>query len=191
MANRTEIRLTGFGGQGIVLAGVILARAAVVYDTLEAAQTQSHGAESRGGACVSDVIISDEKIDYPICSAPAILVAMSAEAAAKHVPAIQAGGILMVDEDMVPSPPAGVYARLVKVPATRVAQELNARVVANVVMLGALIAIAPVVRRDAVEQAVRASAPAGTADLNLEALRRGYALGEAALQTVEVTHAAL
>ena len=180
MADRTEIRLTGFGGQGIVLAGVILARAAGVYDGREVAQTQSYGAESRGGACVADVIIGNARIDYPICTAPEILVAMSAEAAAKHIPGMQAGGILMIDEDMVPKPPAGAYARLVKVPATRVAQELNARVVANVVMLGALVAVAPVVSREAVERAVQASAPAGTTELNLQALRRGFALGEAA-----------
>jgi 2-oxoglutarate ferredoxin oxidoreductase subunit gamma len=180
VANRTEIRITGFGGQGIVLAGLILARAAVVYDTREAAQTQSYGAESRGGACVSDVIIADAKIDYPICTAPAILVVMSAEAAAKHIPGMQPGGILLIDEDMVPMPPDGPYARLIKVPATRVAQDLKTRVVANVVMLGALIAIAPVVSREAVEQAVQASAPVGTAELNLQALRCGFALGEAA-----------
>lgn len=181
MAKRTEIRISGFGGQGVVLTGVILARAAAIYDDIQATQNQSHGAESRGGACISDVVISREKIDYPMCAAPEVLVAMSPEAASKHVALMKPGGVLIIDEDMVPEPPDGGYSRLLKVPATRVAaEELQKRIVANMVMLGSLVAIEPVVSRDAIEQAVRASVPKGTEELNIQALRRGFELGEAA-----------
>lgn len=184
MADRKEVRISGFGGQGIVLAGVILARAGAIYNDSEATQTNSHGAESRGGACMSDVVLSDEKIDYPMCVAPDVLVCMSPESATRYVPTIKAGGVLIVDEDLVPEVPAGDYSKLIRVPATRVATEdLNKRVVANVVMLGALTGVQPVVSREALEKAILDSAPAGTEELNLKALRRGYELGEAALAT--------
>jgi len=163
------------------LAGVILARAAAIYNETEATQTHSHGAESRGGACVSDVVLSPERIDYPMCLKPDVLVCMSPESATRYVPLMKDGGILVVDEDLVPEVPAGKYGQVLKVPATRVAREdLNKRVVANVVMLGALVGIDPVVTKEAMEKAVLDSTPAGTEELNMEALRRGFALGQAA-----------
>jgi len=181
VVSRTEVRVSGFGGQGIVLAGVILARAAAIYDQTEAAQTNSHGAESRGGSCVSDVVLSPERIDYPMCIRPDVLVCMSPEAATRYVPQLRDGGLLVVDEDLVPDVPVGSYGRVCRIPATRVAdEELKRRVVANVVMLGALVGINPVVSQTSLEQAVRDSAPTGTTELNMEALRRGYALGRAA-----------
>lgn len=183
MASRKEIRISGFGGQGIVLAGVILARAAAIYNNTEATQTNSHGAESRGGACVSDVVMSPERIDYPMCVAPEVLICMSPESATRYVPAMRPGGTLIVDEDLVPEPPAGQYSRLIKVPATRVAaEELNKKLVANVVMLGVLVGVDPVVTREAMEKAVADSAPRGTEELNLRALRRGFELGQMAVQ---------
>lgn len=182
MAKRTEVRISGFGGQGIVLAGVILARAAAIYNETEATQTNSHGAESRGGACVSDVVLSSERIDYPMCLQPDVLVCMSPEAATRYVPQMKDGGVLVVDEDLVPEVPAGKYGKVLKVPATRVArEELNKRVVANVVMLGALVGIDPVVTKESMEKAVLDSAPTGTEDLNMAALKRGYELGQAAI----------
>ncbi|MGE5619583.1 MAG: 2-oxoacid:acceptor oxidoreductase family protein [Sphingomonadaceae bacterium] len=181
MASRKEVRISGFGGQGIVLAGVILARAAAIYNNSEATQTNSHGAESRGGACVSDVVISPERIDYPMCVAPEVLVTMSPESATRYVPAMREGGVLIVDEDLVPNIPEGKYSRVIKVPATRVAtEELSRRVVANVVMLGALVGVDGTVSREAIEKAVMDSAPKGTEELNMKALRRGFELGEAA-----------
>lgn len=181
VVSRTEVRISGFGGQGIVLAGVILAKAAAIYDQTEAAQTNSHGAESRGGSCVSDVVLSPERIDYPMCLTPDVLVCMSPESSTRYVPHIKDGGLLIVDEDLVPDVPAGRYGRVFTIPATHVADEdLKRRVVANVVMLGALVGISPVVSQASLEKAVRDSAPAGTVELNMEALRRGLALGRAA-----------
>ncbi|MCL4534745.1 MAG: 2-oxoacid:acceptor oxidoreductase family protein [Bacteroidetes bacterium] len=184
MASRTEVRISGFGGQGIVLAGVILARAAAIHNEMEATQTNSHGAESRGGACVSDVVLSPERIDYPMCLQPDVLVCMSPESATRYVPSMKDGGILVVDEDLVPEIPAGKYSRVLKVPATRVANEdLKKRVVANVVMLGALLGIDPLVTRESMEKAVLDSTPKGTEDLNMAALRRGFELGASAKAT--------
>lgn len=178
-----EIRISGFGGQGVVLTGIILARAAAIYSGLQVVQTQSTGAESRGGACLSDVIISTEKIDYPASETPEILVAMSPEAAQKHTWVIKPGGILMVDEDMVTSPPAGGYAQLLRIPATRIAQEeFGKKIVANMVMLGTLVAVDPMVDRGAVEKAVRDSVPKDSVELNLQALQRGFTLGESVIE---------
>ncbi len=183
MASRREVRISGFGGQGIVLAGVILARAAAIYNSAESTQTNSHGAESRGGACVSDVVISEERIDYPMCVSPEVLVCMSPESATRYVPAMQPGGILIVDEDLVPTIPEGKYSKVLKIPATKVAtEELAKRVVANVVMLGAVVGIDPVVSAESMEKAVLDSAPKGTEELNMKALKRGLELGKAALK---------
>jgi 2-oxoglutarate ferredoxin oxidoreductase subunit gamma len=182
VANRREIRISGFGGQGIVLAGVILARSAAIYNNTEATQSESHGAESRGGACLSDVVISDERVDYPMCLAPEVLVSMSPEAAIRYVPTIKPGGLFIIDEDLVPDPPKGEYSKMLKIPATRVAETEFKRVMANVVMLGALIGIDPLVKRESIEKAVMASAPKGTEEMNLAALRKGFELGEAALK---------
>jgi len=185
VASRTEVRISGFGGQGIVLAGVILARAGAIYNEIEATQTNSHGAESRGGACVSDVVLSPERIDYPMCLQPDVLVCMSPESATRYVPLIKDDGLLVVDEDLVPEVPAGKYGRVIKIPATRVADdEMKRRVVANVVMLGALVGIDPLVSEASLEKAVLDSVPAGTRDLNMEALRRGFALGRAAADSL-------
>jgi 2-oxoglutarate ferredoxin oxidoreductase subunit gamma len=179
VVDRKEIRICGFGGQGVVLAGIVLARAVVIYSNYYAVQTQSHGAESRGGACLSDVIISDEKIDYPACEAPKVLVAMSPEAANKYVPTMQPDGILIVDEDMVPDPPLGSFSLLARIPATRIAtEELKSRLVMNMIILGAMIAIEPVVSRKALIEAVKTSVPKGTVEINLQALQRGFELGD-------------
>ncbi len=183
MASRTEVRISGFGGQGIVLAGIILGRAAAIYDDAQITQTNSHGAESRGGACVSDCVISPEQIDYPNCLAPDVLVCMSPESATRYVSTVREGGLLLVDEDLVPEPPAGKYGRVVKVPATRVAvDEMKRRLVANMVMMGALVGLQPVVSTEALEKAVATTVPAGTEELNLKALRRGLEIGRAAAQ---------
>ncbi|MFC2063541.1 2-oxoacid:acceptor oxidoreductase family protein [Chloroflexota bacterium] len=185
MADRKEIRICGFGGQGVVLAGIVLARAAVIFGDSYAVQTQSHGAESRGGACLSDVIISDQKVDFPACESPSVLVALSPEAAVKYVPTMQKDGVFIIDEDMVPDPPEGPYALLARFPATRIAtEEIKNRLVANIIILGATLAISPVVSREALKEAVNASVPKGTTKINLQALNRGFQLGDKFMQTV-------
>ena len=184
--SRTEVRLSGFGGQGIVLAGVLLARAAVLHDNRQATQTQSYGPESRGGACVSEVVFSDVPIDYPMAIAPDVLVVMSRDALARYGRTLRPGGILIID-DIVPDMPDRADCTIYRVPATRLAVEkLGRRIVANVVMLGILVGLTGVVSRKAIEQAVKESAPRGTEELNLRALREGFALAETLTPAVEV-----
>jgi 2-oxoglutarate ferredoxin oxidoreductase subunit gamma len=175
--SRTEIRLTGFGGQGIILSGYIVGKAAAIHDKKEATFTQSYGPESRGGACSAQVIISDEPVSYPHLIAPASLVVMSQEAYNKYAPTLREGASLIVDEDLVETGDLPGEVKLLSVPATRLAEELGRKIVANIVMLGFFAAVTDVVSVEALREAVRTSVPKGTEELNLKAFAKGYEYG--------------
>jgi len=169
---RQEVRLAGYGGQGIVLAGQLLGKAAAIYDGKEAVFTQSYGPEARGGASSADLVISDGPVDYPLVSRPNFLVAMFQEAYERYRPEMAPGGLLVIDTDLVkPSADEGPYRA---VPATRLAEGLGKKIVANVVMLGFFTAVSGLVRREAVEAALRASLAPRLLDLNLRAFAMGY-----------------
>lgn len=171
---RTEVVFTGFGGQGIVLSGVILARAAL-YDKKGVVQTQSYGPEARGGACRAEVIISDDVVYYPFVEEADILVAMSQEALDKYINSIRKGGQLIVDSTTITQIPQKAGVKLNKVAATDIASEkLGKIIVANIVMLGALTNLTGIVSREAMEKAVKESIPRGTEEINLKALEAGY-----------------
>lgn len=176
--SRTEIRLTGFGGQGIILSGYIVGKAAAIHDKKEATFTQSYGPESRGGACSAQVIISDEPVHYPHLIAPAILVVMSQEAYNKYAPTLGDGALLIVDEDLVEIGEIANDVKLLSVPATRLAEELGRKIVANIVMLGFFATVTDVVSMEALREAVRTSVPKGTEELNLKAFQKGYEYGQ-------------
>ena len=178
MKGRVEVRLAGEGGQGLILAGVILAEAAAVHDGLRATQTQSYGPEARGGASKSEVVIGDEEIDYPKVLEADYLLAMSQEACDRYVSNVKRDGMLIVDSIHVTRLPLGRPA--IQAPITQVAEEATGRrITANVVALGVLVGLSNVVSRAALEAAVRARAPRGTEDLNLKALAAGFAWAEA------------
>lgn len=175
------IRLAGSGGQGLVLAGIILAEAAIMYDAKNAIQSQSYGPEARGGTTKSEVIISDEDIDYPKVDEPDILLAMSQDSLDKYLGDLKKGGILIVDSYFITEVPKGDFQRY-GIPFTQVAQEeLGRVVVANMVALGALIGICEVVSRTALEQAVLKRVPPGFTELNRKALAIGLREATAAL----------
>ena len=172
--SRIEVVFTGFGGQGIVLSGVILARAAL-YDKKGVVQTQSYGPEARGGACRAEVIISDDVVYYPFVEEADILVAMSQEALDKYINNIRKGGQLIVDSTTITQIPEKAGVKLNKVAATDIASEkLGKVIVANIVMLGALANLTGIVSREAMEKAVKESIPRGTEEINLKALEAGY-----------------
>jgi 2-oxoglutarate ferredoxin oxidoreductase subunit gamma len=174
--SRTEIRLAGEGGQGMILAGVILAEAAAIYDGKNAIQTQSYGPEARGGASKAEVIISESEIDYPKVISADVFVAMSQEACDKYAAALKKSGLLIVDEEKVGRVPT---TRAVKVPITRLALETTGKTIpANVVALGVLVGLTQVVTREAIEKAVAARAPKGTEDMNRAALLAGFTAAE-------------
>ncbi len=174
----TEIRIAGFGGQGVILATQILGRAAAIFDGVHATMTQSFGPEARGGACSAQLIVSDEPVLYPYVSRADVLVAMSQEAYSKFVREVKPGGILIVEQDLVQmgQPPEGV--RVCPLAATRMAEELGRRVVQNVVMLGFFAAVTGVVSAAALEKAVLSAVPGHLAGLNRRALQAGMCEGE-------------
>lgn len=177
MPKRVEVRISGLGGQGVVLAGEILGRAAV-YDGKYAVQTQSYGAEARGSAAKSEVIISDKKIGFPKVRKCDILVTMSQNALNKHLDDLKENGILLVDRDKVKEVPK-VEAKVFSVPATRIAEtELKSRIYANAIMLGALTKITGIVSKEAVKKAIVDSVSKETKERNLEGFGKGLGLAE-------------
>ncbi|MBI4589331.1 MAG: 2-oxoacid:acceptor oxidoreductase family protein [Candidatus Rokubacteria bacterium] len=169
---RQEIRLAGYGGQGIVLAGQLLGKAAALYDGKEAVFTQSYGPEARGGASSADLVIASGPVDYPLVTRPDFLVAMFQEAYERYRPDMAEGGLLVIDSDLVkPWPEEGPYRRI---PATRLAEGLGKKIVANVVMLGFFTRVSGLVPREAVETALRSSLAPRLLELNLRAFAAGY-----------------
>lgn len=172
MAARTEVRLAGEGGQGMILAGIILAEAAAIYDRKMAVQTQSYGPEARGGASKSEVVIAAGEIDHPEVLAADVVVTLSQEAYDKYGGSIKPGGSLIVDDEKVTQIKAG---NAIKIPISRLAYEVTGRAItANVVALGVLVGLTGVVSREAIEKAVTARAPRGTEEMNRKALEAGF-----------------
>ncbi len=174
---RREIRLTGFGGQGIILAGYVLGKAAAIFDRKHATMVQSYGPEARGSACASQVVMQDTEILYPFLRKQEILIAMSQEGYDAFKAVLEPDGILLYDERLVDPgqlPPAKHTAAI---PATRIAEELGRSLVANIVMLGFLTGQTDIVSPEAMEQAVLSSVPKGTEELNLKAFHAGIHYG--------------
>jgi len=175
---RLEVRVAGFGGQGIIRAGLILAMAASLFEDKHAVQTQSYGPESRGGSCKSEVVISDEEIDFPKALEPDILLVMSQAAYTRYIDTLKNGGTLILDPDMIPQQKEKLNLRVYPVPATKMAEELGKTIFANVIMLGALTAITNIVNKEAMKNAILSNIPKGTEKLNTEAFEKGYAYGK-------------
>jgi len=184
-----SIRFTGFGGQGVILMGIVLARAAALYDRpvgkdgkvqrKSAIQTQSYGPSARGGHSKCDVKISTEEMQYPFVEIPDFLIVMSQQAFEKYMDEVKPDTKVIIDPDLVRGKPAGhVY----RVSATKAAEELGTRIVANVVMLGAFREISDIVTYEALEKAMLESVPKATHDLNRSALKMGKKLGLEAIQ---------
>jgi 2-oxoglutarate ferredoxin oxidoreductase subunit gamma len=173
--SRREVRLSGFGGQGIMTAGYILGKAAALFDQRNVTLIKSYGPESRGGASSAQVIISDQEINYPRIIAPELLVAMSQEAYATYIEELAPGGLLLIDEDLVELNYPRDDIKVRAIPATRIAEsEVGRRIVANIVMLGFLAANVDVVSVESMREAVLTSIPKGTEELNMRAFEQGY-----------------
>jgi 2-oxoglutarate ferredoxin oxidoreductase subunit gamma len=180
MGFRYEYRLSGEGGQGLVLAGKILAEAAAIYDDHNATQSQSYGPEARGGASRSEVIISDGEIDYPKAENIDLLLALTQESLDKYHGDLKSDGLMVVDEDAVTRIPEGPW-RLIRLPFVRLAREkLGRPIVANIIALGVIVRLSKVVTENAAEQAILARVPRGTEDLNVQAFKVGLEAAEAA-----------
>ena len=176
---RVEVRFAGFGGQGIIKSGIIVAAAASIHSDKNAVQTQSYGPESRGGACKSEVVISGEDIDFPKVVEPDVLVLMSQAAYNDYAEDVKPGGTVILDPDMIPREKSLKNLKVYRVPATKIAEELGRRIVANIVMLGAFTAITGLLDEDALKESVKENIPKGTEELNLAAFDKGYEYGKA------------
>lgn len=176
MEDRYEIRFSGSGGQGLILAGIILAEAAAIYDNKNALQSQSYGPEARGGASKAEVIISKDEIDYPKAENIDALISLSQEACEKYFDDLKEGGFLIVDKDLVTKVPEGNF-RVYSLPFTTTAKyELGREFVANIIAIGATVELTKVVSKESIEKAVIARVPKGTEELNKKALLKGYEL---------------
>jgi 2-oxoglutarate ferredoxin oxidoreductase subunit gamma len=172
----TQIRLSGSGGQGLITAGIILARAAALYDNKNAVQSQSYGPEARGGASKAEVIISDQPINYPKVQNPDVFVALTQEALDKYITGVKEGGLVVMDDMLVKTPPKGDY-RLFHLPVLHQAAEtVGSIMTANILTLGLLNALYPMVSDEALEKAVKEMFPAKSTELNMKALAVGKEL---------------
>ncbi|MBN1664894.1 MAG: 2-oxoacid:acceptor oxidoreductase family protein [Deltaproteobacteria bacterium] len=177
-----HILITGFGGQGIIMAGDILGKAATIYDGKNATMTQNYGPEARGGSCASQVIISTEDILFPSVYEPQVLVCMSQEGYTKNIKSLKKNGTFIWDEDLVKAKKHDPSWKTYHIPATRFAEELGNTMMANIVMLGFVAAVEDLVQIDALREAVLDSVPANTKENNAKAFDRGREYGEAILK---------
>ncbi|HUK16602.1 MAG TPA: 2-oxoacid:acceptor oxidoreductase family protein [Bryobacteraceae bacterium] len=176
----TEIRIAGFGGQGVILAATVIGKAAAIFQGAYATMTQSFGPEARGGSSSAQVVLCDTPILYPYITQPDVLVVMSQEAYTRFSPELKAGGILITEQELVrvDQIPEGV--RVYAVPATRLAEELGRRVVLNIVMVGFFCAVTGLLEPDAVRKAVADSVPSNMRKLDLDAFDKGFEYGKTA-----------
>jgi 2-oxoglutarate ferredoxin oxidoreductase subunit gamma len=170
----TEIRIAGFGGQGVILSAMVIGKAACIFDGWYATMTQSFGPEARGGVCSAQVILSDQPILYPYVIRPDILVVMSQEAYAHFTPELKEGGLLIIEQDLVRVSELQGRVQVFSVPATRLAEELGNRVVLNTVMVGFFSAVTSLLSPESLRKAIADSVPESLCELNLRAFQKGF-----------------
>jgi len=170
---RYEIRIAGFGGQGVVTAGKIVGVAAALYDKKNAVQTQSYGPESRGGACKAEVVLSDGEIHYPKVRSADVLVALSQTACDVYLKDLRPGGLLIIDPLTVMKEVSRSDVRIVKVPTAEIALTVGPKKFQNMVALGALCELTGVVSQKSIEKAIEEGVPPKTLRQNIEAFRKG------------------
>ncbi len=173
---RREIRIAGFGGQGVVLAGNIVGQAVAVYDKQFAAFTQNYGPEARGGSCTAEVVASEEPIGYPYLTGPQTVIILSQDAYNKYGKGLSADTQLIIDPDLV-KPDSSEKNTYLTIPANRMAREMGRVVVANIILLGFLAAVSDFASVEALRKSVLASVPKGTGEFNMKAFELGHKYG--------------
>lgn len=183
----TEIRIAGFGGQGVILSAIILGKAVSIFQGEFATMTQNFGPEARGGACSAQLVLSGSPVLYPYVSRPDILVVMSQEAYTRFAPELREGGTLIVEQDLVRVGDLPSSTKIYSIPATRIAEELGKRMVLNSVMVGFFTAVTHLLDPDAVRKAVADSVPSSFRELNLKAFEKGFEYGASATPVLNET----
>jgi len=184
----TEIRITGFGGQGVILAAYVIGKAAAVVEGRHATLNQAFGPEARGSACSAQLIISDEPITFPYVRGTDVLVAMSQDAYRMFEHEVKPDGLALIDDSLVTPNPEATY-RVLGVPATLTAEKIGKRIMANMVMVGLFTAASKAITAESGREAIRTSVPSGTEEVNLKAFDSGFEIGNellAAPRLIEV-----
>lgn len=171
--SKISIRFSGFGGQGIVLSAITIASGAVLYEDKPALQTQSYGPESRGGASKAEVIISDEEIEYPLIDEADVLIALSQEALEKYLHETHHNSLVIIDPVFVRDRPETDQVRLIEIPAAELADKIGSRVVMNMVILGALVALTSVISKESLEKSIKDNTPDAFHESNLAGMKAG------------------
>jgi 2-oxoglutarate ferredoxin oxidoreductase subunit gamma len=179
---RTELRISGFGGQGIIFLAYVTGRSVAIGEGRHATLNQSFGPEARGSACSAQLIVDDKPVDYPYLRKPSILVSMSQDAYRTYLDELDENGTILIDEDLVKDVgEPGPGRKVMRIPATRFAESLGKKICANMVMCGFLAATTDVMERDSAREAIEKSVPPGLGELNLKAFDLGYEHGEKVL----------
>jgi 2-oxoglutarate ferredoxin oxidoreductase subunit gamma len=174
---RRELRIAGFGGQGVVLAGQIVGQAVAVYDKQFAAFTQNYGPEARGGSCTAEIVAAEEPIGYPYLTKPTLVVILSQDAYNKYGKNLSEDTQLIIDPDLVKPDPEQKHKYLI-IPTNRIAREMGRVVVANIVLLGFLASVSNFVSAEALKKSVLATVPKGTGEFNMKAFETGFKYGQ-------------
>jgi len=177
MEKKTEIRIAGFGGQGIILAGYIIGKAAAIYDGKFSTLIQSFGPEARGSSCSAQLIISDTQILYPYLIKPTVSIILSREAFDRFGGELDKKGIMLIEKDLVTPHDVPDTIPLYAIPATRLAEEMGRKIVMNIITVGFFSAVTSVTSYEATRKAVESSVPPGTEEMNLRAFETGYQYG--------------
>ncbi|MFH1435524.1 MAG: 2-oxoacid:acceptor oxidoreductase family protein [Pseudomonadota bacterium] len=176
---KAEIKIAGFGGQGVILSGIILGKAACIFEGLNSTLIQSFGPEARGGACSAQVVVSPQPINYPYIKEADILVVMSQEAFRLFSPGVRKGGLILYESELVDIKNCPEMIRCYGVPATSMAEEIRSKILLNIVMLGFYTAFTrDIVSAESMRKSIKRSVPTGTESFNLRAFTRGYRYGK-------------
>ncbi len=177
MQPMSEIRIAGFGGQGVIMCASVIGKAASIFEGGYSTMTQNFGPEARGGACSAQVVVSKTPVLYPYVTTPDVLVVMSQEAYVKFAPELKPGGIMLIEQDLVRVQDIPDGTKVYGLPATRLAEELGKRMVLNIVMVGFFGAVTGLLTRESLRDAVADSVPKAFLELNLKAFDKGYEYG--------------
>lgn len=182
----TDVVICGFGGQGVILTGLVLGKTVSIFSGGFATMTQNFGPEARGGACTAQVVIDDHPIRYPYVQNPSVLIAMSQEAYQKHEPSLVAGGVLIYEDELVELNHPRSDIKTYGIPAARFAEELGNSMVLNIIMLGFLSGVTGIVSPDACKKAIASSVPGHLVSLNHKAFDKGYDYGRGKIASEQV-----
>ncbi len=175
--NDIEIRIAGFGGQGIILAGYIIGKAAAIYDNKFSTLIQSFGPEARGSSCSAQLIISDTQILYPYLVVPKVSIILSRDAYDRFAAELPTGCIMLIEKDLVIPDKRSAKQKVYAIPSTRLAEEMGRKIVMNIITVGFFAATTGITSYEATKKAVESSVPPGTEEMNIKAFDTGYQYG--------------